>query len=84
MSENKKPQFDSVEELTDFFDNNDMGEYFDEMPEVQFDVAVVRRSFLVSVDESLMQKLVELAKSQQTSTQQLVNSWLEEKVARAA
>lgn len=84
MSENKKPQFDSVEALTDFFDSNDMGEYFDEMPEVQFDVAIARRSFLVSVDEQLMQKLVELAKSQQTSTELLVNSWLEEKVARAA
>ncbi len=83
MSENKKPQFDSIEELTDFFDNNDMGEYFDEMPEVQFDVAIARRSFLVSVDEQLMQKLVELAKFQQISTEQLVNSWLEEKVARA-
>ncbi len=84
MNENKKPEFESIEELTNFFDNNDMGEYFDEMPEVHFDVDIQRRSFLVPIDKELMRKLAELAKSQHTSTGQLVNSWLEEKVAHAA
>lgn len=78
------PQFESVEELTNLFDNNDMSEYFDAMPEVHFDVDIQRRSFLVSVDKKLMKKLAELAKAQHTSTEQLVNSWLEEKTARAA
>ena len=84
MSENKMPEFESVGELADFFDHNDMGEYFDEMPEVHFDVDIQRRSFLVPIDKQLMKKLAELAKSQQTSTSQLVNSWLQEKVARTA
>lgn len=84
MNENKMPQFESVEELTEFFDNNDMSEYLDAMPEAHFDVEIQRRSFLVSVDKKLMQKLAELAKAQHTSTEQLVNSWLEEKTAQAA
>lgn len=84
MKENEMPEFESIEELTDFFDNNDMGEYFDELPEAHFDVDIRRRSFLVAVDRQLMKKLADLAKSQQTSTHELVNSWLEEKVARAA
>ncbi len=84
MNENKMPEFDSIEELTEFFDNNDLGKYFDEMPEVDFDVDIRRRSFLVSIDRQLMCKLVDLAKSQHVSTGQLVNSWLEEKIARAA
>ena len=84
MNESKMPKFESIEELTDFFDNNDMGEHMDAMPEVHFDVAISSRSFLVSVDKQLMKKLAELAKAQQTSTEQLVNSWLEEKAARAA
>lgn len=84
MSENKLPEFESVEELTKFFDDNDMGEYFDEMPEVHFDVDIQRRSFLVPIDKHLMKRLAVLAKSQQTSTGQLVNTWLEEKIARAA
>lgn len=84
MSENKKPQFESIEELADFFDNNDMSSYFDEMPEVHFDMDIQRHSFLVPIDKRLMKKLTDLAKSQHTSTSELVNPWLEEKVAHAA
>jgi len=84
MNENKKPEFESIAELTEFFDNNDMGEYFDEMPEVYFDVDIQRHSFLVPIDKHLMKKLADLAKSQHTSTGQLVNTWLEEKVAHTA
>jgi predicted HicB family RNase H-like nuclease len=84
MSENKMPEFESVEELVEFFDNNDMSEYSDEMPEVHFDVDIQRRSFLVSVDKQLMKRLAEVAKAQHTSTEQLVNAWLEEKADQAA
>lgn len=84
MSENKMPEFESIEELVQFFDNNDMGEYSDEMPEVHFDVDIQRRSFLVSVDKQLMKRLAEVAKAQHTSTEQLVNTWLEEKADQAA
>ena len=84
MSENKLPEFDSVEELTEFFDTHDMAEHFDAMPEVHFDVDIQRRSFLVSVDKQLMKKLAEVAKARHTSTEELVNSWLNEKAAQAA
>lgn len=84
MSENKMLDFESVEKLVEFFDTHDMGEHFDEMPEVHFDVDIQRRSFLVSVDKQLMKKLAEVAKAQHTSTEQLVNSWLEEKATQAA
>lgn len=78
------PEFDSIKEIVEFFDTQDMGEHFDEMPEVHFDVNVQRRSFLIPVDEQLMKKLAQVAKSQHTSTQNLINSWLEEKIAHAA
>lgn len=84
MNENKLPDFDSVEELTNFFDDNDLSEYLDAMPEAHFDVAIQRRAFLVPIEKQLMQKLAELAKAQHLSTGELVNAWLEEKVARAA
>ena len=84
MSENKMPEFESVEELVEFFDNNDMGKCSDEMPEVHFDVDIQRRSFLVSVDMQLMKRLAKVAKAQHTSTEQLVNTWLEEKADQAA
>jgi len=83
MSENKMPEFESIEKLTEFFDDNDMSEYYDAMPEVHFDVDIQRRNFLVSVDKKLIKKLAQLAKAQHTSTEQLVNSWLEEKAQAA-
>ncbi|MGH9800966.1 MAG: CopG family antitoxin [Blastocatellia bacterium] len=82
MKENKLPEFGSIEKLVEFFDTHDMGEY--DLPEVQFDVSTRKPMFLVSVDKDLMKKLSEMAKAQHTSTEKLVNTWLEEKVARAA
>jgi hypothetical protein len=32
------PKFESLDELTDFFNANDMGEYLETMPEVAFEV----------------------------------------------
>ena len=79
MSENKLPEFESVEELTVFFDSHDMGEF--DLPEVEFEIDIQKRTFLVPVDEKLMKRLMQAAHAQQTSTQVLINSWLEEKVA---
>jgi len=84
MGENKTPDFASLEELVEFFDTNDMSEYFDEMPDVHFDVNIRHRTFLVSVDKQLMERLTKVARSRNTSTEELVNRWLEEKVAQAA
>jgi hypothetical protein len=32
MNGNKLPEFESIEELIEFFDTHDISEYFDEMP----------------------------------------------------
>lgn len=32
------PRFESLEAFTDFFDNNDMGDYLESLPEVNFEV----------------------------------------------
>lgn len=82
-NKNKLPGFESVAELAAFFDTHDMGEYEDEMPEVHFDVDIQKRTFLVSIDKELMKKLSQVAKAQNTSTEALVHSWLEGKVAQA-
>ena len=84
MSKNKLPQFETTEEMIEFFDSHDMGEYWDEMPEAHFDVDIQRRTFLVAVDEQLMRRLSEAAKNRQTSTGALIRSWLEEKLTPAA
>lgn len=82
MAENKLPDFESISDLVEFFDAHDMGEY--EMPEAHFDVELKKRSLLVSVDKDLMKKLSQAARAQHVSMESLVNSWLEERVAKAA
>ena len=74
------PAFNSTQEIVDFFDNHDMGEFWEAMPEAYFDVDIKGKQYLISVDESLMSKLLEIAKSQEVSIQSLVDSWLKEKV----
>ena len=79
----KLPKFNSNQELVEFFDNHDMGEYEKELPEVYFDVDLKRNHYLVSVDGYLMNKLLEAAKQQQVSVEMLLDSWLKEKLLEA-
>jgi hypothetical protein len=86
MTENSSknlPKFDSTEELVDFFDTHDLGEYEENLPEVDFDVDLKRNHYLVSVEEHLMNKLLEVAREQQVSVEMLVDSWLREKIVKA-
>lgn len=76
------PAFGSLDELVEFFDTQDMGEYWNQMPEAYFDVNIKRRKHLVAIDEEIMVKLTEIAKSKKVSSQKLVNSWLKEKIQK--
>ena len=76
----KLPVFGSVGEVTRFFDIHDMGHYAAQLPEAKFDIAIKKRKYLVAIDGKLMTKLTEIAKSKKLPAQQLINSWLEEKV----
>ncbi|MEN8221412.1 MAG: CopG family antitoxin [Pseudomonadota bacterium] len=72
---------DSLNELIEFFDTHDMGEYWDEMPEVHFDVNIKRRRHLVEIEEEIVPKLAEIAKSRKLSIELLINSWLKDKIS---
>lgn len=78
------PHFRSLDELVEFFDTQDMGDYLKEMPEAKFDVNIKRRTHLFALDAELAGKLTEIAKSKQTSTELLINAWLKEKIQQKA
>lgn len=85
MSENKKlPKFDSIDKLTEFFDENDLGDYLDSMPETEFDVNLQKRSYFVEVDIELLGKLSEISKLEHKSSEKIVNSWIREKISAYA
>ena len=74
------PKFDSLDELVDFFDERDLGDYLDKMPEADFDVDVKQRTHLFAIDEDLSIKLTEIAKAKQMPAGTLINTWLREKI----
>ncbi len=83
MAENNSkqlPSFASLDELVEFFDIHDMGEYED-LPEEHFDVNLQRRIHLVAIDEEVNNRLTEIAEQEQIPAESLVNSWLREKLS---
>ena len=74
------PCFESLDKLVEFFDTYDLGKYWDEMPEVHFEVDIKRRIHLLALDAELATKLGEIAKSRQLPSETLVNTWLREKI----
>ncbi|QYO63448.1 CopG family antitoxin [Leptolyngbya sp. 7M] len=80
----KLPQFDSNQELVDFFESHDIGAYASELPEVSFEVDIKRKHYLVSVDGNLMSQLLEVAKEQQVSVKILLDYWLKEKLLKVS
>ncbi len=81
MAENKVqqlPVFDSIDELVDFFDNHDFGDYLEELPEVDFEIDLKRRTYVVTLDADLADKVTQIAKAKHTSSNQLINAWVKQ------
>ncbi len=78
------PSSDRLNDLVDFFDTHDMGDYWDQMPEAHFDVNIKRRKHLVAIDGTISAKLTEIAKSKKVSSENLINSWLKEKIRQVS
>ena len=75
------PRFASLDELVEFVDTHDMGEYEGDLPEVHFEVNIKRKTHLVAIDEETNKRLTEIAEQQKTPAESLVNSWLKEKIS---
>jgi hypothetical protein len=74
------PRWNSIDELVDYFNSHDMGDHFDHMPEVQIDVDIKSKKYLVAIEEELISKLADIAKKESISSEQLINSWLKERI----
>ena len=80
-NENKSmPLFNSLDELVDFFDTHDMGGFYDQMPEADFEVDIKRRKYLFALDAEVAKRLTEIAKLKQITSEALANIWLVEKI----
>ena len=70
-----------MDELTDFFEENDMSAFADEMPEVEFEVDLRRRAYYVEVDSDVAEQIYEISKREHLPSDAIVNSWLREKLS---
>ena len=77
------PRSRSMKELVDFFETHDMGDYWEHMPEAYFDVNIKKRTHLVALEEDIVDKLTEIAKTKKISSESLINTWLKDKIRRA-
>jgi len=75
------PKFDSLSELVGFFDSHDMGDYWDRLPEAEFDINIKTKKHLIAVDKEIIPKLNRMAKLKKIPAEKLVNTWLREKLA---
>ncbi len=84
MAKSKMPKFDSLTNLVEFFDTHDMGDYLEDMREVDSDINITKRTHLIALDEDLAQQVTAIAKAKRVSSKNLVNQWLREKVLEQA
>lgn len=83
MARNKSkslPKFETQNEIVEFFDTHDMGEYRDEMPEADFEIKIKTRKHLIALDEKIAAQLDKVAKSKKVTSESLINTWLREKL----
>jgi CopG antitoxin of type II toxin-antitoxin system len=84
MAENNSvplPNFETLDELVDYFDNHDLGDHWEEMPEMNFEIEIQTKSHLFALDNDLIDDLSKIARKQHTSLAKLINLWLKEKLA---
>ena len=83
MAKNKSkhmPKFSSIDELVEFFETQDLGEYWDQMPKAHFDFDIKRRTHIFAIDEDLADRLTKVAKAKRIPSETLINVWLREKL----
>lgn len=61
-------KFKSIEEVADFWDSHDLGDYWDLTKEISFDVDIKRRVYLTALEPELAKGLAECARQQGVST----------------
>lgn len=80
MAKSKLPEFESLDKLVEFFDTRDMGDYWEDMPEAQFDIDIQRRTHLFALDDDLAERVTAIAKQKHVASKTLIDEWLREKI----
>lgn len=75
--------FDSLDEAGAFWDTHSSADYEDLMEDVNVDVDLASSKLYCAIDKDLARRLCEQAQRLGISTEELINGWLQEKIAAA-
>ncbi len=78
------PELNSTDELVEFFETNDMADYWEQMPEADFEIKIKRRKHLIALEEDVITQVTRIAKAKKVSSEALINAWLKEKLLNAS
>jgi len=76
--------FETLAELTEFWDTHSSADYEDEMESVEVQVDLSSSKIYCPVAKDLLRQLRERASQEGVSTETLINLWLQEKLRASA
>ena len=78
------PELKSTDSLIDFFETHDLGDYWEQMPEADFEIKLKRSKHLIALEEDVVTRVAQIAKAKKISFEFLINTWLKEKLQKAS
>jgi CopG antitoxin of type II toxin-antitoxin system len=79
------PEFDSYEEMAEFWDTHSVADYWDQTEPAEFEISQdARRRYLIAVDRELLSRLQKLARVRGVSTESLANLLLAQSLEPSA
>ena len=73
--------FDSPEKAGEFWDTHSAADYWDEMEEVEMEIDLQKRTFLVPITGQMYDRIKERARQEQRSVEQIVIDLLAQQLA---
>lgn len=85
MDDNSKeiPQMNSYAEIGEFWDDNDLADYWDKTEPAEFTLSPnARRRYLIAIEPDLLKRLRDAAHKRGVSTESLINLFLEQRLVQ--
>ena len=84
MTKLKIPDFKSLEEAAEYWDTHSFADYMEDTEPVEIEVCLKGHKIVLEIDYELSDKLTKIARDKKQSCQNLLNSWIREKIMQEA
>ena len=80
-ADKKIPEMSSYEEISEFWDSNSLGDYWEQTEDAAFEIdPLARQRYLVAVDPGVLKRVRQIAQTRGLTTESLVNLLLEQRL----